>query len=182
MPFIGAVSDPSSAWVGQSKGVPVSRAVLDRKTLQPLKIGTMIVVSQEWIDSSDPRTERMVLSMMLRSARLTADAAIANPSNTGSTNVTPAAVTSAATPIASTDDIANDADAAIAAYGGSLETAVWWMHPRLAARLACVPVLAIYGADLGVKGGSLGGIPRLHQRRCSRWRPDPDRPRQRGTV
>jgi HK97 family phage major capsid protein len=157
VPFIGAVTDPSSAWVGQSKAVPVSRAVLDRSTMQPLKIGSLLVLTNELIRSADPRVPMLVLGMMARSARLKADAAIADPSNTGDA-ATPAAVTSAATPISSTDDIVNDADAAIAAYGGSLETAVWWMHPRLAAQAGLRAGAGGAGADLGVKGGSLAGI------------------------
>ncbi len=47
----------------------MSRAVLDRSTLQAKKIGSLLVLTQELIQSADPRVEMMVLSMMLRSAR-----------------------------------------------------------------------------------------------------------------
>jgi HK97 family phage major capsid protein len=158
VPFLAAVTDPASAWVGQSKGVPVSRAVLDRTTLQPKKIGSLLVLTQEMINSADPRVEQMVLSMMLRSARLTADAAIASPANTGDA-ATPAAITAAATPINSTDKIANDAQAAIEAFGGSLETACWWMRPDLAAQAGLRAGAFGAGAGLGALGGTLAGLP-----------------------
>jgi hypothetical protein len=126
--------------------------------MQARKVGSLLVLTNEMIRSADPRIETLVLNMMMRSARLAADAAISDPSNTGSAS-TPKAVTADATPISSTDDIADDADAAIAAYGGSLETAVWWMHPRLAAQAGLRAGAGGAGADLGVKGGSLAGIP-----------------------
>jgi HK97 family phage major capsid protein len=158
VPFIGAVTDPASGWVGQSKGVPVRRAVLDRTTMQAKKIGSLLVLTDELIRSADPRTELLVLNMMLRSARLTADAAIADPSNTGDA-ATPAAVTAAATPIASTDDVANDALAGIAAFGGSLESACWWMPPALAAQAGLRAGANGAGAGLGARGGTLAGLP-----------------------
>lgn len=158
VPFLAAVTDPTSAWVGQSKGVPVSRAVLDRTTLQAKKVASLLVLTDELIRSADPRVEMMVLAMMLRSARLTADLAIADPSNTGNAN-TPAAITSAATPISSTDIIANDAQAAIAAFGGSLETACFWMRPDLAAQAGLRAGATGAGAGLGARGGTLAGLP-----------------------
>ena len=157
-PFIGAVADPSAGWVGQSKGIPVSRAVLDRTTLQPKKIGSLIVLTNELVNSSDPRTELLVLGMMLRAARLTADSAIADPANTGGDD-TPASVTAGATPISSTGDIADDAEAAIAAYGGSLESAVWWLRPELAAQAGLRAGANGAGAGLGALGGTLAGLP-----------------------
>ena len=138
-PFLAAVTDPAANWINQSKGVPVSRAVLDRTTMQAKKIGSLIVLTDELIRSADPRVELMVLSMMLRSARLAADTALASPSNTGDA-ATPAAVTSAATPINSTDIIANDAlagrlppleDRSRLPSGGCRQD---WLH-----RLVCVP-------------------------------------------
>ena len=168
VPFLASVTDPASGWVGQSKGVPVSRAVLDRSAMQAKKIASTLVLTDELIRSADPRVEMMVLQMMLRSARLTADTAIANPSNTGDA-ATPAAVTSAATPISSTDDIANDALAAIAACGGSLETAVWWMPPGLAAQAGLRSGANGAGAGLGAIGGTLAGVRCTGAARPGRW-------------
>lgn len=158
VPFLASVTDPASGWVGQSKGVPVSRAVLDRSVLQAKKIASLLVLTQELIDSADPRVETMILNMMLRSARLVADAAISDPANTGSADV-PAAITSAATPIASTDKIANDVEAALAAFGGSLETACWWTNPNTAAQAGLRAGAFGAAADLGALGGRLAGLP-----------------------
>ena len=158
MPFLAAITDPTASWVEQSKGVPVSRAVLDRSTLQAKKIGSLLVLTQELIQSADPRVEMMVLSMMLRSARLTADLAISDPSNSGD-DATPASITSGATPIASSGDLADDALAAIDAYGGSLETAVWWMRSDLAAQAGIRAGGFGAGAGLGALGGVLAGLP-----------------------
>lgn len=157
VPFLAAVTPPSSSFIGQSKGVPVSRAALDRSTMQARKVGSLIVITQEWLDASDARAELLVLNMMLRSARLTIDAALADPSNAGDA-ATPASITAGATPINSTGDIADDAQAAIAAYSGSLETAVWWMRPDLAAQ-ASLRAPQGAGAGLGAKGGVLAGLP-----------------------
>jgi HK97 family phage major capsid protein len=158
VPFIGCVTDPAANWVGESKGVPVSRAVLDRTTLRAKKISCLLVLTEELIKSSDPRTELMVLNMMARAARKTANAAIADPANSGDDD-TPAAITSAATPISSSGDLADDAQAAIDAYGGSLETAVWWLRPDLAAQAGLRAGANGAGAGLGALGGTLAGLP-----------------------
>jgi hypothetical protein len=158
VPYVAAVTAPTAGWIEQSKGIPVSRAVLDRSTLQAKKIGSLLVLTQELINSSDPRTEMLVLQMMLRAARLTADSAIADPANTGN-DATPASITSGATPITSTGDIADDAEAAINAYGGSLETAVWWLRPDLAAQAGLRAGANGAGAGLGALGGTLAGLP-----------------------
>jgi HK97 family phage major capsid protein len=158
VPFIGAVTDPTASWVGQSKAIPLSRAVLDRSTLQSKKIASLLVLTQELINSSDPRTEMLVLNMMLRAARLAADAAISDPLNTGDA-ATPASITSEATPIASSGDLADDAEAALSAYAGSLESAVWWMRADLAAQAGIRSGAFGAGAGLGALGGVLGGLP-----------------------
>jgi hypothetical protein len=157
-PFIGCVTDPAAGWVGQSKSVPVSRAVLDRTTLRPKMIASLLVLTNELINSSDARSEMLVLNMMMRAARLTADLAIADPSNSGDDD-TPASVTAGATPISSTGDIADDAQAAIDAFGGNLETAVWWLRPDLAAQAGLRAGANGAGAGLGALGGTLAGLP-----------------------
>jgi hypothetical protein len=100
----------------------------------------------------------LVLNMMLRAARLAADAAISDPSNTGDA-ATPASITSGATPIASSGDLADDAEAALSAYAGSLESAVWWMRSDLAAQAGIRSGAFGAGAGLGALGGVLGGLP-----------------------
>ena len=131
VPFIGAATAPSAAWVGNGRAIPVSRAALDRQTLQPKSVASLLVLTNALLTNSDPRTELLVLGMMQRAARKAVDLAIADPANSGDDD-TPASVTAGATPISSTGDLADDAEAAIAAYGGSLETACWWMSSRLA--------------------------------------------------
>jgi hypothetical protein len=157
-PFLAAVTNPTASWVEQSKSVPVSRAVLDRSTLQAKKVAALLILTQELVNSQDSRAETMVLRMMLRSARLAADAAISDPSNTGDA-ATPASITSGVTPISSTGDLADDAEAALNAFGGSLESACWWMRPDLAAQAGIRSGAFGAGAGLGALGGALGGLP-----------------------
>jgi HK97 family phage major capsid protein len=123
-PFLAAVTNPTASWVEQSKSVPVSRAVLDRSTLQAKKVAALLILTQELVNSQDSRAEMTVLRMMLRSARLAADAAIADPANSGNA-ATPASLTADATPITSTGDLADDAEAALNAFGGCART---WRH------------------------------------------------------
>jgi HK97 family phage major capsid protein len=158
VPYVAAVTAPTATWIEQSKGTPVSRAVLDRSTLQTKKIGSLLVLTQELINSSDPRTEMLVLQMMLRAARLTADSAIADPANSGDA-ATPASITSGATPITSTGDLADDMLAMLSAYSGSLETACIWMRADLGAQAGIRAGGFGAGAGLGVRGGVLAGIP-----------------------
>lgn len=158
VPFIGAVTDPAAGFVGAGRAIPVSRAMLDRSTIQPMTIASMIVVTEELLKSTDPGVELLVLGMMIRAARRAGDLAISDPSNAGDAE-TPASITANAVSINSSGDLADDLEAAVAAYRGSLATACIWTHPRLAVQAVIRAGAVGVGAGLGVRGGQLAGMP-----------------------
>ncbi|HMO49365.1 MAG TPA: phage major capsid protein [Rubrivivax sp.] len=158
VPYAGAVTDPGAAWVGGGKAIPVSNGALDRATLFPKKVASLVVLSNEWLESSDARMEQMILRMMQRAARKAIDLAIADPSNSGDAD-TPASITSGATPISSSGDLAADVEAALAAYQGSISTACWWMSSALGAQAGLRAGAFGAGANLGALGGTLAGLP-----------------------
>ncbi len=158
VPFAAAVTDPGAAWIGAGKGIPVSNGVLDRATLFPMRVASLVVLSNEWLEGSDARMEQMILRMMQRASRKAIDLAIADPSNSGDAD-TPASITSGATPIASAGDLADDVEAALDAYQGSISTACWWMSSALGAQAGLRAGAFGAGASLGALGGVLAGLP-----------------------
>jgi hypothetical protein len=158
VPFLGAVTAPTANWFAGGAAVPMSRALLSRDTMQPMQVGCLIVLTEDLLRASDARAEGLVLQMMTRSARIASDAAFISSSN-GGDDATPASITNAATPISSSGDLADDAEAAIAAFGGSLATACWAMSPQLAAQAGLRANAGGAGADLGALGGTLAGLP-----------------------
>jgi len=131
VPVVATATGATSYWVGESKAVPVSRAAFERLSLFPKKLSALTVVSNELLQSADPKAEQLFLRDLIRSAVALSDSSFIDPSATG-TDAQPASVTAAAATIASVGDLADDCEAAIEAFTGSLVSAAWVCHPRLA--------------------------------------------------
>ena len=158
VPVIGFGSGASAYWVGQSKATPVSRQAFDRLTVFSKKVAALTIVSNELLNSADPRAEQRFLQDLISAAVSLSDWAFVDPSNSGSDS-TPASVTSGASPITSGGDLADDAEAALAVFSGDLTTASWICHPRTAAQAGIRSGNGGVGANLGARGGSLAGLP-----------------------
>ncbi len=158
VPFVGAITDPGASFVAGGKAIPLSRAVLDRQTLQAKKVASLIVVTEELLSGTDPGIEQMLVGQMLRSARRAIDAALTDPTNAGD-DATPAAVTATAAAIQSGGQLSIDAENALEAYTGSLSSACWWMPSSLAVAAELTSNGLGAGSDLTVNGGMLCGIP-----------------------
>lgn len=158
LPFIGAVTDPGATFIANGKAIPVSRSVLDRETLHAKKVASLLVVTDELLAGTDPGVEALLLGQMLRSARRAIDNALTDPNNGGDA-ATPASITSTATSISSVGNLADDCEAAIAAYTGSLGSACWFMSSALATQAELRSGGFGTGAGLGVSGGVLAGLP-----------------------
>jgi HK97 family phage major capsid protein len=151
----------SAYWVGQHGATPVSRAAFERKSKRSLRIAAISVFSNELFASASPEAEDLFRRDLIRAAVELEDLSFIDPSNAGISGTSPASITYGVTPIASTGDVADDIDAAITAFTGSLLRASWICHPRLAAQIGIRAGGAGVGCDVGARGGSLAGLPVL---------------------
>jgi HK97 family phage major capsid protein len=79
-------------WVGQGLAVPVSRPTSTSVSLGITKVGGLCVITKELAMLSTPSAEAMVRGDLARTLQQTADTALIDPNNGGSTNVKPASL------------------------------------------------------------------------------------------
>jgi HK97 family phage major capsid protein len=162
-----AISGSSSSWVGQAKPTPVSRMTLETVSMGPMKISTIVVLSNELVQDSRPSAEALIRRDMLASVAAYSDAQFIDPTvSAGADN--PASITNGITPRASTGSsvaqITADVQAMFAgalAAGHSFANGVWVMHPRTALYLSSALTAgnSRMWPEISVKGGTWFGLP-----------------------
>lgn len=149
-------------FVGEGAAKPVTSAAFDRKRLEPTKVVSLTVVSDELLRFG-PAGEMSLRDDLAAAIAMATDAAFINRANTGVPGDRPAAVTVGATTIPSSGTnaaaIRTDIEAAIAAFQGALTTAAWVTHPRTAVSIGLRLSAAGIANDLGALGGTLAGLP-----------------------
>jgi HK97 family phage major capsid protein/HK97 family phage prohead protease len=164
----GASSGTTGYWVGEGAGINVSKMVSTSTTLGITKVAGLSVVTKELAMLSDPSAELMVRDDLIKECQETADFALIDPNNGGSTNVKPQSLTYGATPrlASGTDYAAFKADfkaltANFYAANISLNGAVFIMKEELAEALALM-VTSLGNPQfpgLSATGGTLMGRP-----------------------
>lgn len=148
-------------WRGESKAVKFRRMAFERATLRALHIAGMIVVSNEVLADEDPAAEALMRRDLIRATVELEDSSFIDPTNTGTANVSPAAVTAGAPGFTSNGLLEDDIAAALELFDGDLQTAAWVLHPRTAAQIALKARGKGVAAGLGVRGGELLGLPAI---------------------
>lgn len=155
--MIGTTTGFSAAWVGEGKSVPVSSAVFNQDWLNPLKVGTLTVLTDELLRSSDPAAETTIRDDMVAAIAEAINTSFLDPLNDGEADVEPASITYDAPSVTATGDGLADLRLLIDAYPGDLETAVLIGSGKSFAALHD-PVLL---PGLGIRGGQALGIPAI---------------------
>lgn len=158
VPVAASASGCTGFWVGEGRPVPVSRAAFSAVGMFPLRAGALLVVSNEVLREPNPLTEAVLRRDLLRAASAAVDRALVDETATIA-GTTPDAVTAGITPIASSGDVAEDAEAALSAYTADVTSAAWIMAPRTAAAAGLRALGRGVAADLGATGGQLAGLP-----------------------
>jgi hypothetical protein len=152
-----------ASWVGESKGIPVSRATLEGFALRDKKAGTIAVYSNQSL--RDPQAENWIEADMTRACLAALDGAALDFSNAGSDS-TPASITAGAPTITSSGDPHEDVASLIANFSGDLSTSAFITDPVTAGRLCLHRDSSGVSAfpDAGVNGGSICGLPLITTR------------------
>lgn len=152
-------------WVGPGAPRPLSPMAFNREVLQPRTVAAISVFSNELLRDATIPAETSIRDDLVAACASAIDATFIDPANTGSDTM-PVSITHGATSVASSgNDLAIDIDAALAAFEGSLTTAAWICHPRLAVAIALHASSTTSGGpgglacDVGALGGTLVGLP-----------------------
>lgn len=113
-PLISQTGGGSASWVGEGKPKPLTSFNFDRTTLEPLKVATICVLTEENIRSSAPASEAIVRDGIRDAVAARIDLDFIDPTNAGTANVKPASITNGApTGVASGTGDADDVRADI---------------------------------------------------------------------
>ncbi|ACL57576.1 phage major capsid protein [Methylobacterium nodulans] len=166
--LIGQTSGGQGYWVGEGKAKPLTRFDFERKTLEPLKVANIAVVSEETLRDSSPSAEMIVRDQLAAALRERLDRDFIDPAKAAAANVSPASITHGLTPIASSG---NDADAvradiralfgAFIAANNTPTSGVWVMPATTALALSLMqnPLGQAEFAGISMNGGTLFGLP-----------------------
>ena len=133
----------SASWIGADNPIPASAmAFAEPLLLEPLKLETIVCITKELADLSQPAAELMIRKDALNAIAQYADQQFIDPTVSASAGVRPASITYGATSRSSTGSTIAAITADVAAMfasaitgGCTLQSAVWVLHPRSAAFL-----------------------------------------------
>ena len=108
MPLVSQTGGGAAYWVGEAKPKPLTSFDFARTTLTPLKCANIAVLTEESVRSSNPSADAIVRDSLRDAIVEAVDLAFIDPTNSGTANIKPAAITNGAGTIVSTGD---DADA-----------------------------------------------------------------------
>ena len=172
VPFYAALVGQSSGgqgyWVGEGKAKPLTNFDFTRKSLTPLKVANIAVLSEEIIRSANPNIEPIIRDALVAALSERLDIDFVDPAKAAVANISPASITNGVAPIASSgSDAASvraDIKAAITAYTANNNTAsggVWIMPTNLAMSLGMMVNLLGQPEFPGItrNGGDLAAFP-----------------------
>jgi hypothetical protein len=147
-------------WVGEARPVPIAVPpnFLDVR-LEPRKICGIVPLSQELVRARGPAAEAAISETLLAAATRMLDDAFLNPAAAEVTEISPASITFGLGSLSSAGDPASDVQQLVAATELDLTDAVLLMAPDVA--VAAAASLLGAGTGLGVRGGTLFGLPVL---------------------
>jgi hypothetical protein len=159
-PTISMDEGPSVGWRDESNAYRTSLMKVSRSAgLEPFDLGAMIVVTKELLQQSSIDAELMIRDMLAKGLAAELDRTLLDPSNTGTSGVKPASITSGSAAMDSPLEAIFDWGDT---FTGDPNNSWIVMHPFQAARL--------YGAgrpDIGSRGGSWAGFPVATSSACS---------------
>jgi hypothetical protein len=168
-PLVSQTGGGAAYWTGEGKPKPLTSFDFSRTTLEPLKVATIAVLTEENIRSSNPSSEMIVRDSLRDAVAERIDLDFIDPTNAGTSNVKPASITNgAATGAASGTGDADDVRADIRSLLGEYiaannppRTGVLIMPTATALALSLM-VNALGQREfneIGMNGGVLLGIP-----------------------
>lgn len=173
-PLITQTGAGAGYWVGEGAAKPVTKFTWTRTTIDPVKVANIAVITDELLRSSSPAADRMIRDALVEALRERLDTDFIDPAKAASAGVSPASITNAATPIASSEATAStyvdgdvvsvDVQAAMAAFiaaNNPPTTGVWIMSATRALALSLMrnALGQFENPNLSMAGGTFAGLP-----------------------
>lgn len=159
-PYAAAAANVTSYWRPEGGAAPVSAAVLDRDSLTALDLTCLVVLTNELLNATSDAGEAFVRRLMLKSVAELMDRTLLSDA-AGIAGKQPPGLLYDLSGTPASGDLTADLDALVGGFTGDLQTSAFVLHPRLAAQIALKSGGRGVGADLGVLGGTLLGLPAL---------------------
>lgn len=166
--LIGQTSGGQGYWVGEGHAKPLTSFDFTRKSLTPLKVANIAVLSEEIIRNANPNIEPIIRDALVAALSERLDIDFVDPAKAAVANISPASITNGVVPIPSTGadaaSVRADIKAAITAYTLNNNTAsggVWIMPTNLAMSLGMMVNLLGQPEFPGItrQGGELAAFP-----------------------
>lgn len=167
-PLITQTAGGTGYWVGQGAAKPLTRFAWTRRTLEPLKVANIAVITDELLRSSSPAADQMIRDSLVDALRERLDTDFIDPTKAAVAGISPASITNGLTGIGSsgTDEAAVRADIrkifqAFIDADNPPTSGVWIMPAGLALSLSLMTTTSGDPAFPGItmQGGNLFGLP-----------------------
>lgn len=168
VPLIGQLTAGSAAWTGEGRAKPLTQWTYGTSMLQPLKIATIAVVTEELLKRASLPADMMIRDELVRALIARMDTDFVNPTKAAVAGISPASVTNGVTPIVSSGNDAVAIRNDIAALMGKFlaannvpSTGVYLMGTALALQLSMMqnPLGQTEFPGIGMTGGTFMGLP-----------------------
>jgi HK97 family phage major capsid protein len=168
VPLITQTGGGTGYWVGEGKAKPLTKPSFDRTELAPLKVANIAVATMEALRDSSPSAEQLIRDDLAAALAVRIDLSFIDPSNSGSSGVSPASITNGVTPITSAgadaDSVREDVRKAMGAFvaaSNPLSSGVWIMSASTALALSLMvnPLGQAEFPGITMSGGTFFGLP-----------------------
>lgn len=168
VPLIGQLTSGTASWTGEGRAKPLTQWTYGTSMLQPLKIATIAVVTEELLKRASLPADLMIRDELVRALVARMDVDFVNPAKAAVAGISPASVTNGVTPIVSSGNDAVAIRNDIAALMGKFlaannvpSTGVYLMGTALALQLSMMQNLLgqTEFPGIGMTGGTFMGLP-----------------------
>lgn len=166
--LVGQTSGGQGYWVGEAQAKPLTRFDFERRTLEPLKVANIAVITEELLRDSSPSAEMLVRDQLAAALRERIDVDFIDPAKGVAAGVSPASISNQITPIPSSGSDADAVRADIRAMFGAFiaannapTTGVWIMSAQMALALSLMvnPLGQAEFPGISMNGGTFSGLP-----------------------
>ncbi|MFG8091053.1 phage major capsid protein [Pseudomonas aeruginosa] len=157
-------------WVAEGKPMPLSKPALVGSSISPLKVCSVIVVTDEAVQTGGAIAEAGLQKDLERAVVDTTDIALLDSNNAGVVDERPASLTYGAPSSAATSDAAANIATLVEMFGGDLGASYFVTDSTTATNMALHRNASgdLVFPDVGARGGSILGIPLLISRASPR--------------
>lgn len=169
--LVGQTSGGAAYWVGEGAAKPLTKFDFDRTHLDPVKIASIAVATQELLRDSSPSADALIRDGLVAAARERMDTDFVDPAKAASAGISPASITNGVTPITASGTTADalradikDAMAQFLAARNAPTSGVWIMDSITALGISLMRNALGTSPEfpgLTVNGGSLEGLPAI---------------------